>query len=339
MVAFLLRAKHLAFRAAEGARLNDLIGSSRARRQRLLILCYHGVSLVDEHEWDPELWVTEDHLRRRLTILRDTGCVVLPLEQALRQCAAETLPPRAVALTFDDGFGDFAMRAVPVLRELHMPATVYLTTYYCGRAVPVPNLAVPYLLWQARRRGVDLAKAFRSPVVDLTTASAAEKDVLVNELADRSGLGYDNLLRSRRFQIMTPEEVAALPPDLIDVELHTHRHRTPSDPTLFIRELAENRERIVRLGRRRPTHFCYPSGCYRLDLLPVLRQQGIRSATTCTPGYMMAGMDELMMPRFVDTMRTPEAVFRGWLSGLAAFLPRSGRTYNEAPPPAVYRTH
>src|SRR5947199_7606716 len=137
MAPLLRRAKQLAFEAAQATRLNVMIGSSTVRRHRLLILCYHGVSLVDEHEWDPELYVTQDHLRRRLTILRETGCSVLPLGEAVEQCATGTLPERAVALTFDDGFADFAIRAVPVLRELDMRATVYLTTYYCGRQIPI----------------------------------------------------------------------------------------------------------------------------------------------------------------------------------------------------------
>ena len=76
---------------------------------------------------------------------------------ALEQCATGTLPERAVALTFDDGFADFAVRAVPVLREHDMRATVYLTTYYCGRPIPIPNLALPYLLWRASKRAFDLS--------------------------------------------------------------------------------------------------------------------------------------------------------------------------------------
>jgi peptidoglycan/xylan/chitin deacetylase (PgdA/CDA1 family) len=318
----LRRAKRLAFQAAQATRLNAIIGSSMVRRHRLLILCYHGVSLEDEHEWDPELYVTQDHLRRRLTILRETGCSVLPLGEALERCASGTLPERAVALTFDDGFADFAIRAVPVLRELDMRATVYLTTYYCGRQIPIPNLALPYLVWRASKRGLDLSAFVAHSGIDVTTASAAEKHALVERLADVSGFGYETLVHSRLFQIMSREEVAALPAELVDVELHTHCHQRPGEASRFLSDLAENRDHIVRLRGRVPAHLCYPSGCYRLDLLPSLREHGIRSATTCIPGYMTAATDGLLIPRFIDAMVTPEPVFRGWLSGLAALLPR-----------------
>jgi peptidoglycan/xylan/chitin deacetylase (PgdA/CDA1 family) len=314
-------AKRLLFGAAEASRLNQVISASGARSHRLLILCYHGVSLADEHEWNPQLYVSPAHLRRRLALLRETGCTVLPLEEALLRCAAGTLPPRAVALTFDDGAADFALQAVPILREFDMQATVYLTTYYCERGVPVPTSAIPYLLWKGRNHtgaadvGVDAPAALR-------VASADEKDVLVRRVAQRCGVDYDAFVRSRLFQIMTPAEVRALPSDLVDVQLHTHRHRTPEDPALFVREIVENRDRIATLRGAIPTHFCYPDGRYRPAMLPLLRQEGIRSGTTCVPGYVASATDPLLAPRFIDTMLISDTVFRGWLSGFAAFLPR-----------------
>src|SRR2546426_384459 len=88
------------------------IAASAWRRRRLLILCYHGVSLQDEHEWNPELFVTPEFLRRRFEILRDGGYVVLPLGEAVLKLRRGTLPPRCVALTFDDGFYNFYAAAV-----------------------------------------------------------------------------------------------------------------------------------------------------------------------------------------------------------------------------------
>src|SRR3970040_1656437 len=85
----------------------DRIADSSWRRNRLLVLCYHGVSLQDEHEWNPELFVTPAFLRRRFEILREKGYSVLPLDEALAHCASGTLPPRSVVITFDDGLSDF----------------------------------------------------------------------------------------------------------------------------------------------------------------------------------------------------------------------------------------
>src|SRR5712691_1642264 len=73
------------------------------RNQRLLILCYHGLSFEDEHDWSPGLYLSAQTFRDRMCILRDSRYHVLPLEEALRRLKEGTLPPRSVVITFDDG--------------------------------------------------------------------------------------------------------------------------------------------------------------------------------------------------------------------------------------------
>jgi hypothetical protein len=74
-------------------------GRSRWRPRGLLILCYHGFAMDDEHLWNPSLFVTRSHLESRLAFLAAEGYAVLPLAEGLARLSAGTLPPRAVAIT------------------------------------------------------------------------------------------------------------------------------------------------------------------------------------------------------------------------------------------------
>src|SRR5215212_5598986 len=131
--------------AARAAGAFQLFRNTRWRGERLLIVCYHGVSIDDEHEWAPGLYVTAEDFEERLKLLRHRGCTVLPLDEAVRRLYERTLPPRSVALTFDDGNFDFFSRAWPLLKAYDIPASVYLTTYYCETNLPVFPLVVSYI--------------------------------------------------------------------------------------------------------------------------------------------------------------------------------------------------
>jgi peptidoglycan/xylan/chitin deacetylase (PgdA/CDA1 family) len=91
---------------------------------RLLVLCWHNV----EGTWCFPSRPGEGlrGFRRQLAAIRRFGTVV-PLDDALAALRnGVPLPPRAVALTFDDGYRDNLELAAPELQRLGMPATVFL---------------------------------------------------------------------------------------------------------------------------------------------------------------------------------------------------------------------
>ena len=154
--------------------------------------------------------------------------------------------------------------------------------------------------------------------------SAEEKNDLVARVAATLGVDYDAIVARGTLQIMPPDTVRALPGDLVDVQLHTHRHRTPRDRTLFVREIKDNAILINELrGAANPLEqFCYPSGDYYGEFFDWLRECGVRYATTCVPDLVSRTSDPMLVPRFIDTMHQSDATFEAWVSGFAALLPR-----------------
>jgi peptidoglycan/xylan/chitin deacetylase (PgdA/CDA1 family) len=323
-----------------GLGIFGMAARSRWRRERLLILCYHGISLKDEHQWR-NLFVTPDFFRRRLETLARLRYRVLPLSEALRLLREGSLPPKSVAITFDDGFHDFHEVAFPLLTRFGFPSTVYQATYYSDYPHPVFNLVLSYLFWRGGGRPLDGAACGVPGRFDLSTEeeraravdallefahrggfTIAQKDELAARIAREFGVDYAEILRRRMLQLMTAGQIAEIAAGGVDVELHTHRHCTPLDEQLFVREIRDNRQWLERAMGGRAEHFCYPSGQYREEFLPWLRAEHVVSATTCDLGFATRACEPLLLPRLLDSMAVTDVNFEGWLAGVSALLPQ-----------------
>ena len=111
-------------RVLRGAGIFELVADSRWRQQRLLILCYHGTSLADEHLRRLGVYMAPTTREQRLEILKRGRYPVLLLAKALQRLQRGTLPSRSVAITFDDGTHNFYEQAFPRLKSYGLPVTV-----------------------------------------------------------------------------------------------------------------------------------------------------------------------------------------------------------------------
>lgn len=339
-------AKLGALYTARASGLTRRVRDSEWRAGRLLVIAYHGVSTSDEHEWNPELFLPPSGLRGRFDLLKREGYSVLPLHEAVNRLKSGSLPPRSVALTFDDGMKVFHSHVVPLLKEYNFPATVYVTSYYSSKKVPVFRVASQYLLWLGRDQVISgEGLVSESSVLDLRHAARRASAALAIEhflrnngggvergmdtlrlLADRVGVDFDEFVRVGRLQLMSADEIRSLPGELIDVQLHTHRHRCPVDRSLFRKEIEDNRRYLQPLrGNSVMDSFCYPSGITNEKFLPWLSELGIRVATTCRPSLASRKSNPLLLPRLVDAWRISQLEFEAWLTGIAQALPQMPR--------------
>lgn len=346
-LAVLKSLKVLALQSANALGASSIILNSSWRHQRLLILCYHGISRNDEHLWNPLLYMPLSLFRQRLHALRSIGCNVLHLNEGLERLYSGTLLPRSVVITFDDGYSDFATQALPALKQYGFPATIYLTTYYSQLNRPVFDVMSRYLLWRAREQAlewrellgeaVSLSASGRVTVLAKLESfvrrqhlSAIAKDDLLSELSSRLGIDYSSLCRRRTLYLMTPDELRQALDAGMDIQLHTHRHRVAFGRAEFFREIEDNRRAISQISGGRPVHFCYPNGIYHSHMSDWLDELEIQSAATCEPGLASSQGSRMRLPRLSDSANLTMTEFKSWISGEASWLSRHSKSAKRA---------
>jgi peptidoglycan/xylan/chitin deacetylase (PgdA/CDA1 family) len=134
--------------------LLDVLQRGRAwLRRDLRILAYHRVlNLRDPNAFafDLDLVSTSaEGLREQMQLLRrrfspmTLGDVVAALDAGIR------LPTNAVVVTFDDGYDDNYRVAYPILRELGVPATFFVSTHHIDSGRPFAYDWLMYMILQA----------------------------------------------------------------------------------------------------------------------------------------------------------------------------------------------
>lgn len=117
--------------------LAGLVGMVRAflrfRRRFVPILAYHALT-DDPAERDPQI-VQRSQFERQMRWLARHGYEPAPCSALARPRSGQR---RTVGITFDDGFSSVQRLALPVLEELGLRATIFLSTDYVGCDKPFP---------------------------------------------------------------------------------------------------------------------------------------------------------------------------------------------------------
>ncbi|HEV2748680.1 MAG TPA: polysaccharide deacetylase family protein [Allosphingosinicella sp.] len=291
----------------------------RATAGQLRILCYHGIWVTPGYEFGDCTFISAAQFEARMARLKRSGRPVLPLAEAVDRLADGSLPEAAVAITIDDGWVSTLTHMLPVLEAYDLPATLYATTWYAGRALPVVNVAVDYL-----------RKAAGRPDIDAAAKTAQIEALPVDERLDAlrgfgAELGVDEAwLELRQFNIMSADEFADAHRRGLDIQLHTHRHiDIAAEVDSLPREIAENRAFLRgALGDLPFTHFCHPSGTDHPRARALLAAAGMRSATLVDEGLNAPGSDPLALRRLLDGRRVSDAEFDAYLSGMLHCISR-----------------
>jgi len=310
----------------------------RRHRRDLTILMYHGVVA---RPLEVPCW----HQLPREAFARQMAWVarryaVLPLEEALAGLAAGTLPDRALALTFDDGYRNVRTVAGPVLAAHGLHATVFLVTDLVGTGevvwpdrlylafarsavavVDVPDLGLVRCATDTPARK---ARAYATSVRALKGLPVAEKDArLAALLAALGRLGPED---PADFRMLGWDEVDGMRREgRWGFAGHSTRHevlaRMPDGQVAAA--IGRSHEEVARRTGRVPTVFAYPNGRF-MDFddraRAALTHWGVRFALATVEGFNTPTTDRHALERVGVGADLSFARFRLLASGALAML-------------------
>jgi peptidoglycan/xylan/chitin deacetylase (PgdA/CDA1 family) len=115
----------------------------RIMSEPIPVLMYHSIAPEIKGWAYSYLSIHPDMFEDHLSTLKAAGYVSVSLAELYAYMAGEgRLPPKAIVLTFDDGYLDNWVFAFPILRKYGFRATVYVSTDFIDRTEKArPNLA------------------------------------------------------------------------------------------------------------------------------------------------------------------------------------------------------
>lgn len=245
---------------------------------------------------------------------------VLPLDEAARRLQEGTLPARAAALSFDDGYADNHDVALPLLRKHGLPCSFFIATGFLdgGRmwndtliaAVRSSALEVLDLRGLQDGQGLDLGqhqlgdmparRAVLGPLIHRVKYLPPEVRVAcVNAIASRAEV------RPPADLMMTSEQVKALHRAGMQIGAHTVSHPILAtlSPNEAADEIGRSRDTLAALLGANVDLFAYPNGKPGKDYQPevhpsLVRELGFSAAVSTRCAASRRGEDVFQIPRF-----------------------------------------
>lgn len=285
-------------------------------RARLSVFIFHRV-LADP---DPLLPHEPDAIQfERIVSWIKSWFTVIPLDAAVDALKSAKLPARAAVITFDDGYADNCLVAMPILQKHGITASFFIATGYLdgGR------------MWNDTI--IESVRHFEHAKLDLTqlgldcypTASNEEKRQAIDAIISKAKY-LDPARRKEVTERISAITGKQLPSDLMmtsrqvkqmreanmQIGAHTVSHpilaRTAIDNARD--EIANSKAYLESLLEEPVTLFAYPNGKPGDDYLPehatLIKEAGFVAAVSTAWGSADSETDLFQIPRFTPWNKT-----------------------------------
>jgi peptidoglycan/xylan/chitin deacetylase (PgdA/CDA1 family) len=290
------------------------------RRERCLVLRYHAVSGDDVPAplyAAPDVTIPRNLFAAQMRFLKRAYAPV-PLAVVADALAAGKAPPAGtVAITLDDGYADNYEEAYPVLRELGVPATVYVVTETLDQGPPLwmAELRAAVMQSKARELRVEIGGGHAFDLGSTADRQRTIKD-LTNVLVPVDATLRRRILHTIRTELrvnggadlsrsmLTSAQIREMHANGVTIGAHTqtHSNMTLLTPDQVRAEIAGSRDRLEEILGAAVPDFAYPNTGGRFPhfnaaVAGIVQQLGFRSAVTSRPGVVAAETDRFMVPR------------------------------------------
>lgn len=214
-------------------------------------------------------------LRRNIEVLCE-WCELVTFAELIERKGRVSGKPLA-AITVDDGYRDFHTYALPVLKELGVPATIFVAAGFVRDRIWLWPDAVRYLIFHpaARPGSITIGGAVFEVVLD----SQASREQSWDRIS--TAVLYDNVARAAaiadlqkvlgvdlpasplaEFEPMSEQDLREVAEAGIEIGGHTWSHSflPQLSPGQLRRELVEARDYLEQVTGRKVRTFAYPNG-------------------------------------------------------------------------------
>jgi peptidoglycan/xylan/chitin deacetylase (PgdA/CDA1 family) len=244
---------------------------------------------------------------------------VIPLDVAVAQLGSGTLPQRAAAITFDDGYADNRTVALPILQKHNLPATFFIATGFLdgGRmwndiviesiraaTSPILDLAPLGLGTHLNGNSGEKRQAIDAIIDRIKYLPVKERQVLTENIAQTLGVEPPNNL------MMTSQQVREMRAAGMQIGAHTISHPILASIPLPLaeEEIRIGKKSLEKLLGETINLFAYPNGKPGLDYLPdhcqIVRELGFDAAVSTAWGATSNSSDIFQLPRFTPWDRS-----------------------------------
>jgi peptidoglycan/xylan/chitin deacetylase (PgdA/CDA1 family) len=286
------------------------------------ILMYHRVLGGENsrgNHFTPGMVTLEDTFEKQMKFLK-AHYSVISLDALIGFLANNKKPPPgSIIITFDDGWRDNYLFALPVLKKYGLPATIFLCTDYVGTSRMFWFQAVD----SALRSGALTTRRMTDILNRLEGIRQEEKKAIVQCLASTEALieklkGLKPELQEKIVRAMTAEsdlrisqtpnrrwmlnweEIEEMGRDQISFGSHANSHRilTHLNVAEVEEELIRSKRTIEERTRKQASSFAYPNGDYTPQIRELVKEAGYLGACAARrTGKKRDEIDRFALPR------------------------------------------